>query len=223
MGYVYLNGIFGGHAWTEILAGHDWIPIDAALTSEGVADAARFAFTWTSLENGVGSLASGGGQQLYGKLDVRVTAYAVAEGAEVSVPASRAPYRVTGNHYVNPGLGLSLTKPDRFAFEGLDAVWPSDTLLAMSGPSEARLLIVERPRPAWEPADSLAAAITDSLVPGGTRASWHAAGRDVRAAETPQRAALVLPVGQELFVWSATGPGAGRLLRRVVGTLAVRQ
>ena len=52
MGYAYLNGMFGGHAWTEVLAGERWIPLDAALTSDGVADAARFAFTWSSLENG---------------------------------------------------------------------------------------------------------------------------------------------------------------------------
>src|SRR5262249_27011445 len=30
MGFVYVNGAWGGHAWTEVRIGDDWLPLDAA-------------------------------------------------------------------------------------------------------------------------------------------------------------------------------------------------
>lgn len=52
MGYVYAGGIWGGHAWIDVRIGDEWIPLDGALYTPGAADAARFSFFRSSLEEG---------------------------------------------------------------------------------------------------------------------------------------------------------------------------
>jgi hypothetical protein len=39
MGYVYALGMFGGHAWAEVMIGERWVPLDAAVVNTGAADA----------------------------------------------------------------------------------------------------------------------------------------------------------------------------------------
>src|SRR5262249_27681691 len=68
MGYAYAEGMFGGHAWTEVLVGETWVPIDAALVGPGVADAARFVLMASSLRDGVGPFNSGPALQMYGHI-----------------------------------------------------------------------------------------------------------------------------------------------------------
>ena len=105
MGYVYVNGIFGGHAWTEVMVGDDWIPIDGAIVARGPADAARFAFAWSSLADGPGSLTSGAAVEMYGRLRATVESFTVA-GLRRDVPPDAKPYVIDGDRYVNEWLGL---------------------------------------------------------------------------------------------------------------------
>jgi hypothetical protein len=74
MGLAYLDGAWGGHAWVDVFAGGRWLPLDAALESSGTADAARFSFFTSALEEGalagVGALA-----QLYGNVEVQILEY----------------------------------------------------------------------------------------------------------------------------------------------------
>src|SRR5262249_53239321 len=76
MGYVYVAGAWGGHAWVEVLDGTQWIPLDAALYAPYPADAARFSVMTTSLESGtvseVGELA-----KLFGNIDIQILEYTV--------------------------------------------------------------------------------------------------------------------------------------------------
>ena len=90
MGYVYVNGIFGGHAWTEVMVGDDWIPIDGAIVARGPADAARFAFAWSSLADGPGSLTSGAAVEMYGRVRATVESFTIADcGATFRLTRSR--------------------------------------------------------------------------------------------------------------------------------------
>src|SRR5690606_28462032 len=75
MGYVYVDGAWGGHAWTEVnIKGH-WIPIDAAVPNESsIADAARFHMLQSSLKSGVGEL-NIAGLQLFSNIDVEILEY----------------------------------------------------------------------------------------------------------------------------------------------------
>ena len=74
MGFAYTHGVWGGHAWVEVLVGKQWIPLDAALYAPGAADAARFSFYTSGLEEGavtgVGALA-----KLYGHVDIDILEY----------------------------------------------------------------------------------------------------------------------------------------------------
>ncbi len=148
MGYGYVNGIFGGHAWTEVLVGEDWIPIDAAIVARGPADAARFAFAWSSMADGPGSLTSGSAIELYGKLRATVESFTIA-GSRREVPPDATPYVIDGDRYVNEWLGLEVTKPAGFRFVELDETWPSKTIVGMERGTE-RVRVVASLRAPWE-------------------------------------------------------------------------
>lgn len=137
MGYVYAGGIWGGHAWIEVRIGWQWIPLDAALYSPGAADAARFSFFTSALEEGtlsqMGSLA-----QLFGNVDVAIVEYTV-NGRRVAVPRNAAPYSIEGDTYRDPWLGFSIEKPADFKFTSVGAVWPNKAVVAMEGPGGRRV------------------------------------------------------------------------------------
>ena len=136
MGYVYAGGIWGGHAWIDVRIGTRWVPLDAALYSPGAADAARFSFFTSALEEGtlaqMGSLA-----QLFGNVDVAIVGYTL-NGRSVSVPANATPYSIEGNTYRDPWLGFSIEKPGDFKFTGAGATWPNKAVVAMEGPGGRR-------------------------------------------------------------------------------------
>jgi hypothetical protein len=83
MGFAYAHGVWGGHAWVDVLVGEEWIAMDAALESPGAADAARFSFFTSALEEGalagVGALA-----RLYGNVEIQILEYTL-HGQRVSV------------------------------------------------------------------------------------------------------------------------------------------
>lgn len=151
MGYVYAAGMFGGHAWTEVLIGGQWIALDGALVSEGPADAARFAFQWSSLENGVGELGVGPGLQLYGQIDLRPLAYR-APGVELRLDPEAPPYEIAGDRLSLASLGLRWQKPADFRFSTLDAVWPEQTIVSLTGPSGEVATLSRVDVPYWQTA-----------------------------------------------------------------------
>ena len=127
MGYVYIDGAWGGHAWSEVYIDGKWIPIDAAIpNSSGIADAARFYMVRSSLQNGMSS-ANIAGMQLYGNIDVEIKDYRI--GKE-SFTASAEPYVVTNDVYNNPGLKFRMDKIPGFTFIDLDRFYPDKTILS---------------------------------------------------------------------------------------------
>jgi Transglutaminase-like superfamily len=143
MGYVYASGIWGGHAWVEVLVRNDWIPIDAAAYSPGPADAARFSAFTSSLEQGI-STGIGALAQLYGNVDIQILEYTL-KGRRVTVPAGAPPYVTTDNTYRNQWLGLTVVKPDSFRFTRLEAVWPDCTVVEMEGPKHQKVEVRKLP------------------------------------------------------------------------------
>ena len=136
MGYVYASGMWGGHAWVEVLVGKDWIPIDAAAYSPGPADAARFSAFASWLEEGI-STGIGALARLYGNVDIQILKYTL-KGQLVTVPVGAPPYVTTDKTYRNQWLGLTVVKPDSFRFTRLDSVWPDHTIVAMERASIRR-------------------------------------------------------------------------------------
>jgi hypothetical protein len=161
MGYVYVSGIWGGHAWVEVLVGGDWIPIDAAAYFPGPADAARFSAFTSSLEEGI-STQIGALMQLNGNLDIQILEYTL-RGRRTIVPVDAKPYVVNNNTYRSPWLGLTVVKPNSFQFTKLDAFWPDDTIVAMEGPQHQT---VEIQKGGFSTEYETAAHLRGSEIPG---------------------------------------------------------
>jgi len=213
MGYVYVLGMFGGHAWTEILIGESWIPIDAAIVAQGVVDAGRLYFIASSLYEGAGSLASGGaGQQIFGQVDIKILEYAGADGKKVTVPEAARPYRVTGDLYVNPWLGLELRKPPDSKFAMLDAVWPETTLAGIEGPKGEKVELQEHYLLPWKTPQDSARDILDGLNIKGKAREQKVSGRPAVILEAEKKAAMVIIDKPEAWVLIAEGAEAPKWL-----------
>ena len=219
MGYVYVDGMFGGHAWTEVLAGDRWLPLDAAIVAPGTADAARFALVASSLREGPGLLTSGPALQLFGQIEARVLGYAVEGGERVAVAADARPYSVAGDVYRNPGLGLELRKPAGFRFTDLDGTWPESTLLRMVGANGDRVVLESRRRWPWEDAAAASAQLLDAEVSGGRRILLEVAGRPAWLSAGEAQAAVAIPGPEVVWLLSAQGPDAAKLVRAVAAGL----
>jgi transglutaminase-like putative cysteine protease len=216
IGYVYADGMFGGHAWAEIDAGGAWIPIDAAVPSAGVADAARIGVTASSLREGAGALGAGGASRIFGQVDLRVEKFGVAGGPETTVPQAGPLYRIEGDVYENPGLGLVFHKPAGAAFTELDAVWPDPTLLALELPDGTKATLSEAlPKP-WSHAAAFAAEALTAAGIRGAPARENALARESFAVRAPGEAGLVVLDGPAAWVLTVKGAEAPGMLNRLV-------
>lgn len=224
LGYVYALGMFGGHAWTEILAGEEWIPLDAAIVNEGPADAARIAVVSSSLAEGLGELALGGAQQLFGQVDIEILEYEVG-GKTWRVPEGAKSYTIEGNRYFNPWLGVELEKHQDFRFSKLDSVWPDRILLAMEGPGGAKIVLEQHETYPWQDGSQEAIRVLQTLIPRGKRMSFPMAGGKsavVMANKEGSRAALALWRGGEFFILRVEAAGSLKILQKVARGLHVK-
>lgn len=215
MGYVYALGIFGGHAWTEIMLGEEWIPLDAALVAQGPADAARFYFLASSFYGGVGSLSSGAGQQVFGQVDLKILEYQISGEKKVTVKEGSKHFRIEGNIYENPWLGLRLTKPSDFKFTKMDAVWPEPTILVLAGPEGEKIELQQHFLWPWKGAKSSAKDVMAKLNIGGQMKEKKVARRHAFFLEEKDKGALVIIDGLEAWVLAAQGKNASQLLKRI--------
>jgi len=221
MGYVYAQGMFGGHAWTEILIGDAWIPIDAAIVAPAQADAARVAFSASSMREGAGSLSGRAGQQLFGQVDIRILEYAGMDGRKVGVPEGAAPFRTAGDLYENPWLGLTLTKPSAFTFAKLDAVWPDPVLVGLSGPGGAKAELVQSSLLPWKDYDATAGELIRRLnIEARTEiGQWN--GRPRFSAAEPKKAVMIIIDKPEVWILAAEGKDAPALLDQLAAGLTL--
>jgi hypothetical protein len=212
LGYVYVQGIFGGHAWTEVKVGESWLPLDAAVVGPGVADAARVAVGSSSLYEGVGSLTGGGASRILGRVGIRVLEYTGADGMPVEVPEGATPYSIDGDVYRNPWLGLQLSKPKGFAFGKLDAVWPNPTLIELIGTHGSRAEIQEGSYPPWFKPEEAAAAALDRFTSAGITRRESKDGRDVLISTAGDKAAAAILDGPVFWLLTSTGKNAVAVL-----------
>jgi hypothetical protein len=213
MGLVYTGGIFGGHAWVEAWIGGRWVPLDAALPSDGPADAARIALASDALDRGSGPMVAALAQVI-GHATVRVLSYAPHGRAPVEV-VDAAPYTIDGRRYVNRGLGLVITAPAGYRFTDMDAVWPDHTVVALAGDGGKVALVEAALPPGRDPALAEAEAV-------GLRAASECqrGSIDVRPACRAERngvAELAFRDGPALYVVVARGRASRALLNAVAG------
>jgi hypothetical protein len=228
--------MFGGHAWAEILAGKEWIPLDAAIVNAGVADATHLEIIASSLANGPGEMSIGAAQQIFGQVDISILEYETA-GKTTVAPADAKPFSVEGNRYVNPWLGIVLTKPADFAFTKLDAIWPDPAIVGLTGPNDEKVTLEEQPVYPWQDAAMTAAERLGGLIPrgktgtltigegaGGTRrpaagAVGHVSAQSARVTvtETAGKKVPAIYSADGKKAAAAFGRGAVLLLLRVEG------
>lgn len=147
MGYAYLNGVWGGHAWSEIYVDGTWLPFDAALPSPDGADAARIALVSSSLNQGVGEVIVAG-QRFFSQIDIQILEYQL-DGRWFKAPSKL--YEVKGNQYTNFGLGLTVHQIDSLSFAELNKAWPDNTVLVMRNEREEIRLFQQ----AWRPVENM--------------------------------------------------------------------
>ncbi len=217
LGYIYALGMFGGHAWTEILEGEEWVPLDAAVVNEGAADAARIAFLASSLAEGPGELGLGAVQQVFGQVDIEIQEYEI-DGKTFTVPAGAKPFTIEGNRYKNPWLGIELEEPGDFQFTKLDAVWPDPTIVALEGPRGLRVSLEQYEAYPWQDVKKEARKKLATLIPEGRELDFKIAGGPPTCGLADARglkAALAVCRGIEVFILRAEGPDAPNLLRHL--------
>ena len=210
MGYAYVENIWGGHAWSEIRVGERWVPLDATLYAPGPADAARIAIVHHSAEQGAASGAVDI-MRLFGNESIRVLAY--RRGNDwVEVPDGAPPYRIDGDRYDNPWLGLRLTKPPSFKFTDADARFPDPTVIALAAPDGGEISVRQlgAQRTSLEPE----VALRHGGFHSATRAA-QIAGRAALRATGPAGEALAFRKGADVWLLSANPGDALRALDEV--------
>jgi hypothetical protein len=212
MGLVYTGGIFGGHAWVEAWIGGRWVPLDAALPSDGPADAARIALASDALDRGSGPMIAALG--VIGHATFRVLGYTPPGRAPVQVEDA-APYTIDGARYLNRGLGLAITAPAGYRFTDMDAVWPDRTVVALAGVGGKVAIAEAALPPGRDPAEAEAAAVGLRAASACRRGAI--AGRRACRAERSGVAALAFRDGAALYVVEARGPSPRALLDAVAG------
>lgn len=221
MGLVYLNGIWGGHAWTEMLIDGTWVQMDAAVNGPGAADAARFYFAESSLDAGPGdSLAAA--QQLFGSIAVDVLEYRL-NGKTVRLEPGAPPYTADGDRYTNPGLGLRVRAPGGFMLSDMDKVWPDKTLVGMRSADGRSASILQEGWPPDKDPKAWTATLLDLYVKGGKKTAAGVRGYDASRADAATRSAVVFRNGVDVWVVLTEGRDAAALLDEVLRTLIVER
>jgi transglutaminase-like putative cysteine protease len=196
LGYVYVLGMFGGHAWTEVLVGPAWVPVDAAVVSSGIADPARIGFSASSLESGPMGLTGG--------------------ATRTSV------FRVDGNIYSNPGLGFTWEKPSDFAFVQTAVVWPDSTVVGLEGPNGVRVVLREMAPSPWK---EFSAAAKELFAQEGIKGAAKKISFGTLSgskAESGDKAAIVFDLKPDAWILVAEGRDASALLERAVRGLKLQ-
>lgn len=222
-GYAYALGMFGGHAWVEFLAGDEWLPLDAALTNEGLADATRIAILSSSLADGPAELALSGAHLVFGQVDISILEYEV-DGKTWKVEEGAKNYTVEGNSYDNPWLGIKLKKPDDFEFVQLEAVWPERTLIRLKGPAGESVSLEQHEAYPWTDGNEEARKKLERLIPDGQSLGLFLAGKKRalgRVERNHSTAALALARGLEIWVLKVEAGDALKLLRELAPRLHI--
>ncbi|MDG2149117.1 MAG: transglutaminase-like domain-containing protein [Planctomycetota bacterium] len=138
MGLVYVGGIFGGHAWTEVWVDGRWIALDATL-GLGFVDPSHIRFGASSLE-GLGM----GSEMISALLGLTNLEIEVLETERNGVVRSYGegdslPFTVDGRTLSSDVYGVRVEAPDGYTWDTELPDWMSGRLARASGPDGQRL------------------------------------------------------------------------------------
>jgi hypothetical protein len=218
MGYVYAGGIWGGHAWIDVRIGDEWIPLDGALYTPGAADAARFSLFTSALEEG--TLAGMGGLgQLFSHIDIKILQYTVG-GKRIVVPNNADAFTISNDMYRNSWLGFSVVKPPSFQFTESDLAWPQTTVIGMQGPDGQKVEISDLSS-SLPTADFNVQKRLQSEGIDGAQSTIRIAGRRAIGLSCAHKAGAILIDHGNVWMFTATGADAKKLLERVSASVVL--
>jgi len=210
MGFAYANGIWGGHAWSEVYVDRRWIALDSALFSPGPADASRLRFGASPGDDQLIKLLAAGAQ-LYGNVECQVLAFE-SHGRTVKVPDKASRYEIAGQRYTNPWLGISFEAPKEFRFTKTDAVFPDSTVVELEGTNGRKITVSMTNLDADADADVNKAFSSLGNVPHHRRTIGTLTGE---MASTPKAARLAWKQGDSLWILTVEGDSADKLLEQI--------
>lgn len=211
MGYIYYDGICGGHAWVEVFIANSWIPVDAAAPSPGsIADAARFFYLRNSVKNGMGEFMIGGAQ-LYSNVSIEIVSYTV-NGQTYKAPSRL--YEVNESQYINPGLGITMKSMEGFKFSSTDEVYPKSILFSLEKPSTQQAISLHLKFSS--PQSSAKDHVRKQVLNNDAIQSVTYVGTNAILSETPTKTVLAIPNGNDIYLFVSTGPGAPENLRKAM-------
>ena len=222
MGYIYALGMFGGHAWAEVKLGDKWVPLDAAVVNAGVADATRISLVASSLAEGIGEMALGAAQQVFGQVAIEILAFETG-GEARSVSPGAEPFSIKGDVYENPWLGIRLVKPADFKFGNFEAVWPERTVVGLDGPAGEKCALEEHEFFPWEEPEKAVWAKLERTVPEGKaeRLKTGEAEAFVLESADGRKSAAAFVRGLEAWIIRAEGKDAPAVLRQLARSFHV--
>ena len=222
MGYVYALGMFGGHAWAEVMIGERWVPLDAAIVNAGAADAIRISLVASSLAEGLGEISLGAAQQVLGQVGIEILGYETG-GKSYSVSPGAGPFSIIGDIYDNPWLGIHLEKPAGFRFSKSDAVWPDRTVIGIDGPAGETAVLEQHEIYPWEDPETAVWEKLERLVPEGKKGRLKIREEDALSLDSAdgQRSAAALIRGLEVWIIRADGKDAPLVLRQIAGSIQI--
>lgn len=214
-GYVYMNGIWGGHAWIEIYYNGSWIPMDATINTTDIADAARISFGdgW-SLKNGITEFAASRGGILYGNADIKVVSY-IINGKKITVPETARAYTLENNLYHNPGKKMRITKTAEFEFKNLDEMWPSKSFATISF-TDAEVKVMDG---YWMAPMTMEQAIKneiESISKSKLKSAVSYNGSKIYTMQDKTKAFYILVRGKDLMLFYAKGNNPAEKLKKVL-------
>jgi len=213
-GLVYINGLWGGHAWVEAWIEGGWVPLDAAIPGPGVADPARLAVAWGSLEEGLSEMLRPA-QKIFGNVEIDILEYSF-RGKTYRIEPGKPAHEIKDHVYHNLGLNISLKAPAGFVFDDTDRVWPDKTLLTLKGPDDE---LVRLSQESWFPADYPEQHVITMLkkeVKDGKLAYEKVWGKKRPMEISAESSAVALVNGVDIFVLSARGKDSTGLLRKIL-------
>jgi hypothetical protein len=211
MGFVYFDGMWGGHAWVEVYLNDSWIPVDAAAPSPGgIADAARFYFMRNSVKNGMGEFMIGG-SQLYSNVTIEILSYTLKGHTRTAPPSL---YEVNAFQYTNPGLGITMKSMEGFKFNSTDKVYPETILFSLE--NQAAKQSIDFHVKFSSPRSSVKEEIRKHVSNGDLIPMTTYQGADAFQIETPTKTVLAIPNGNDIYLLVSTGPGATENLKKAM-------
>jgi transglutaminase-like putative cysteine protease len=114
MGLLYLGGIWGGHAWTEVWIDGEWYALDGTL-GHGSVDALHLTVARMALADGSPANEFANLARVMGEIDVDVLS--MTFGERVVDLAGGPSVRIDGRRFVDPGWGLAFEAPEGFEIE----------------------------------------------------------------------------------------------------------